>query len=157
VQQYGSVGYPPSRSVAPTLSQNQVGAQPDELTSSIPPECPVCKKAFRRVQERNRHLESHLPHSIHCPSRDCHWTGRRQSHFKEHWGRDHSKTDNAPGRKLNEIYDPKEFAKLIVDGSSPVEDVARSAFLKARERLVELGKEDVGAKVWGRNKKLLRM
>jgi hypothetical protein len=59
--------------------------------------------------------------------------------------------------ELNEIYDPKEFVKLIVDGTSPVEDVARSAFLKARERLVELGKENVGAKVWGRNKRLPRM
>jgi hypothetical protein len=156
VQQYGSVGHPPSRSVATTLSQNQVGTQPDELPSSVPPECPVCKNTFRRVQERNRHLESHLPHSIYCPSRDCQWTGRRQSHFKEHWDRGHSKTDKAPGKELYEIYDPKEFVKLIVDGTSPVEDVARSAFLKARERLMELGKED-GAKVWGRNKKLPRM
>ena len=46
---------------------------------------------------------------------------------------------------------------MIVDGTLPVEDVARSAFLKARERLVEQGKEDVGMKVWGRNKKMLRM
>jgi hypothetical protein len=151
------MAHPPSRSVAPTLSKNQVGLQPDELPSSIPSECPVCKHTFRRVQERNRHLESHLPHSIHCPSRGCQWTARRQSHFKEHWGRGHSKTDKAPGKELNEIYDSKEFVKLIVDRTLPVEDVARSAFLKARERLVELGKEDVGAKVWGRNKKLLRM
>lgn len=83
--------------------------------------------------------------------------GRRQSHFKEHWDRTHSTTDRAPGRVVNEIYDPKEFVKLIVDGTSSVEDVARFAFLRARERLVELGKEDVEAKVWGRNKKLLRM
>ena len=159
MQEYGSVGYPPSRSVAPTLSQNQVGAQPEELPSSesIPPECPVCKKTFRRVQERNRHLESHLPHSIHCPSRDCYWTGRRQSHFKGYWDKGHSKTDNVPGREFNEIYDPKEFVKLIVDGTLPVQDVARSAFLKARERLVELGREDMETNVWGRNKKLLRM
>jgi hypothetical protein len=43
--------------------------------------------------------------------------------------------------------------KLIVDGTSPVENVAWSAFLKAQERLVKLGKEDVGAKLWGRKKK----
>jgi hypothetical protein len=105
------------------------------------------------VQERNRHLESYLPHSIHCPS--CHWTGRRQSHFEEHWVKGHSKTrtDKAPGKELNEIYDPKEFVKLIVDGTSPVENVAWSAFFKAQERLVELGKEDVGEKLWGRKKK----
>ena len=149
MQQYGNVGHPPSRSVAPTLSQNQVGAQPDELPPPTLPECPVCKSTFRRVQERNRHIESYLPHSIHCPTRDCHWTGRRQSHFKEHWDRSHSKIDKAPGKELNEIYDPKVFVKLIVDGTSPVEDVARSASLKVRERLVELGKEDVGVKVWG--------
>ena len=119
-------------------------------SSSIPPACPVCKKTFRRVQERNRHLKSYLPHSIHCPSWNCQWTGRRQSHFKEHWERSHSKTDKAPGKEHNEIYDPKEFVKLILDGISPVEDVAWSAFLKVQERLVELGKEGVAEKVWGR-------
>ncbi len=151
------MGHPPTRSVTPTPSQDQVGAQPDELPFSTPPECPVCKRIFRRVQERNRHLESYLPHSIHCPSPDCRWTGRRQSQFKEHWQRGHAKADKAPGKELNEIYDPNEFVRLIVDGTSPDEDVARSAFLKAQERLVELGKGDVGAKVWGRKKKLLRM
>jgi len=43
--------------------------------------------------------------------------------------------------------------KLIVDGTLPVENVTWSAFLKAQERLVELGKEGVGAKLWGRKKK----
>lgn len=157
MQQYGNVGHPPSRSVAPTLSANQVGAQSDELSSSIAPKCPVCKKTFHRLQERNRHLESYLPHSIHCPYHGCHWTGRRQTHFKEHWKRCHPKAGKAPGRQLNEVYDPKKFVKMIVDGTSPVQDVARSACLKVRERLVELGKEDVGVKVWGRNKKFLRM
>ena len=105
------------------------------------------------MQERNRHLESYLPHSIHCPSWDCIWTGRRQSHFKEHWEKDHSKTDKAPGKKFNILYDPKGFVKSIVDGKSPVKEVAWSAFLMVRERLVELGKEGAVEKVWGRNKK----
>ena len=54
--------------------------------------------------------------------------GRRQLYFKEHRDRGHSesKTDSTPGKELNElneIYDSKVFVKLIVDGTSPVEDV----------------------------------
>lgn len=107
------------------------------------------------MQERNRHIESYLPHSLYCPYRACRWTGRRQEHFEKHWVKGHSKswTEKAPGKELSEIYDPKEFVKLIVDRTSPVEIVAWSAFLQAQERLVELGKEEVGAKLWGRKKK----
>ena len=150
---YDSVGYSSSRSVAPTPSQGQVD-QPNELPSSILRECPVCKKIFYRVSERNRHLESYLPHSIHCPSQGCNWTGRRQPQFKEHWEKAHSKTDKAPGKELNIIYDPKEFVKLIVDGKSPVEAVALSAFLMVRERLVKLGKRAAVENVWGRSKEM---
>lgn len=42
---------------------------------------------------------------------------------------------------------------MIVDGV-PVDEVARSAFKKVREKLVELGKEDVAANVLGRDRDL---
>jgi hypothetical protein len=69
--------------------------------------------------------------------------------LKTHWEKKHPKTNQILGREKNKIYDPKEFVKSIVDGTSHVE-VARSALLKVRERLIELGKVDVGANVLGR-------
>jgi len=116
--------------------------------------CPECRVAFRRVQDRNRHIESHLPHSIHCPFDGCVWTGRRQSDFKGHWGKTHPGNAQVPGEGANQLYDPKAFVKSIIDGT-PIEKVARAAFSKIQERLTELGREEIGVgNVWGRNKAL---
>jgi hypothetical protein len=110
-----------------------------------------------RTQERNRHLESLLPHFIYCLSQPevCNWKGRRQSEFKEHWIEIHSAIGQAPGKEENEIYDPKEIVKLIIDGTG--EDgtvdveVVRSAISKAvseaQERLAELGGGELNFKV----------
>jgi hypothetical protein len=103
------------------------------------------------VQERNRHVGSYLPHSIICPLRGCTWTGRRKWEFTGHWKNKHPEA--APEKDPNEIYDPKEFVKSIL-GGTPVEQMARSAFTKAKEGLKGLGKPDAVAKVLGRNKDL---
>ena len=117
--------------------------------------CPECGKEFRRVQERNRHIESYLPHSIYCRINGCTWTGRRQYNFKEHWRRTHPGNGQAPGEDTNELYDTKVFVKSIIDGT-PIEEVARAAFSKIQERLEELGRADVGAELSGRNWELRR-
>jgi hypothetical protein len=70
-----------------------------------------------------------------------------------HWRRKHPEAGQAPGEDANEIYDPKDFVKSIVDGT-PVDEVARSAFARVQESLGRLGKPDVGANVLGRNREL---
>lgn len=149
-----------SRSVTPTQEapdedELEVYAQLNESTPSVPPEyqCVVCGKKFVRIQERNRHVESYLPHSILCPFQGCIWTGRRQWDLKEHWRRKHPDAGQAPGEDANEIYEPKDFVKSIIDGT-PVEQVAQSAYEKAQENLRRLGKPDVGMNVLGRNRDL---
>ena len=151
-----------SRPVTPFQPQDdedelEVRAQLNETAPSIPPEikweCNICWNKFNRIQERNRHVESHLPHSILCPFADCNWTGRRQWDFKEHWRRKHREAGQVPGEDENEIYDPREYVKSIVNGT-PVEEVAQSAFLKVQESLGRLGKPNVGANVLGRNRDL---
>jgi hypothetical protein len=143
-----------SRSVTPTQdSDDQVDAQLDEATAGILHVCPVCQRPFSRIQERNRHLESYLPHSILCPFRGCTWTGRRQWDFQEHWRGKHLEACQVPGEDANEIYDTVDFVRSIVNGT-PVEEVARSAFAMVPEGLIRLGKLDVEVNVLGRNRDL---
>jgi len=145
-----------SRSGTPFQAQDQDDREVDAHLNGTTPSnvvCVICLKVFTRIQERNRHVESYLPHSILCPFPDCTWTGRRQWDFKEHWRRKHSDAGQVPGEEANEIYDPKEFVRLIVDGT-PVEEVARTAFAKVQESLGRLGKPGVGANVLGRNRDL---
>lgn len=146
LEQDGNAGDTLSR---PKLSQAQINAQLNKRTPSVLSECPVCGRKFQRAQERDRHLKSYLPHSIYCPSQGCPWTGRRRWDLKTHWERKHSETGQVLGREKNRIYDPKEFVKLIANGTSHVQ-VAESAFSKAKERLKILGKVDVGVNVLGR-------
>jgi hypothetical protein len=146
-------------SVSITSSQSQDpgdqdDAQPDKATGPISYDCPVCQRQFERVQERNRHVESYLPHSIFCPSQGCIWTGRRQWDFKnQHWKVKHSDAGPAPAEGANEIYDTKDFVELIVEGT-PVDEVALHAFAKVQENLGTLRRPDLGASVLGRNKEL---
>lgn len=140
------MGYDSSRSVTPTLSQDQ----PNKPTPAVPPECHICGRNFSGVGERNRHLKSYLPHSIYCPSPSCPWTGRRPCDLKKHWTNKHSKSGQVLGKEKYEIYDPKEFVKSILRGTPHVK-AARSAFKKAKKRLKQLGKKDVGVNVLGRN------
>ena len=153
-----SVGDALSRPDTPNPAADQdeieVDAQVHEITpSSTQLNCCICAAKFGRVQERNRHIESHLPHSILCPFQACTWTGRRQWDLKEHWRRKHLEAGQAPMEHENEIYEPKDFVISIVDGV-PVDEVARSAFARVQEGLRRLGKPDVGAKVLGRSRDL---
>jgi hypothetical protein len=112
--------------------------------------CFICNRTFSRRQERNRHVESYLPHSIFCPFPDSTWTGRRQWDFQEHWRKNNSEAGPVPGEDANEIHDPRDFVELIRDGT-PVEEVARYAFAKVQEGLRRLGKPEAEASVLGRN------
>ncbi len=131
-------------------SDKPAQSQDSDRLDSQPNRCPVFQSEYHRVQERDRHVESYLPHSILCPFRGCTWTGRRQWDFKEHWGRKHSKAGQVPVEDAIGLYDPREFVKMILDGT-PVDDVARSAFRKVQESLERLSKR---ANVLGRNRDL---
>ena len=144
---------PDTPNPAPDQDEMEADAQRHETSPSTQLDCRICSAKFGRMQERNRHIESHLPHSILCLFQACTWTGRRQWDFKEHWRRKHTEAGQLPKEHENEIYDPKDFVTSIVDGA-PVDKVARSAFAKVQEGLRRLGKPEVGAKVLGRSRDL---
>ncbi len=151
---FSTLSHALSPPVSPTQSQHtdvQSDVQPNVSTPYDPLVCRICEKVFSRVQDRDRHIESYLPHSIHCPSQGCCWTGRRQPDFKFHWGRKHSSTAQVPRKAKTEIYNPREFVKSIVDGAN-VAEVARSAFATVQKRLGVLQKVNAMKNVLGRTK-----
>ncbi|KAI0268004.1 hypothetical protein BGY98DRAFT_938327 [Russula aff. rugulosa BPL654] len=154
--QYSTLANALSLSITSTQSQDsddQVDVQPDEATASITYGCPICNRTFTRQQERNRHVESYLPHSIVCSFQGCSRTGRRQWDLKEHWKKTHANSGRVP-KKTTEIYDPKKFVESIVDGT-PLVEVKRSALLTVQERLESLGKAGERVNVWGRKRKVV--
>ncbi len=106
------------------------------------------------MQDRNRHVESYLPHSICCPFPSCFWTGRRREEFKGHWKKKHPEIGQVPVENANELYDPRTFVKMILEGT-PVDEAARSAFTKVQDSLKRLGKADTRVNVFGRNRRML--
>ena len=139
-----------SDSDTPTQFQDsdRVDGQPNEAVASIIHGCPVCQEEFNRVQERNRHVETHLPHWILCPSQSCTWTGRRRWDFKEHRRKKHPETGQVTVEDAIGLYNPREFVNMIFEGK-PVNEVGRSAFTMAQDRLKRLGRS---ANVRGRKK-----
>ena len=137
-----------SDSDTPTQSRNsdQIDSQPNEAAASIIHGCPVCQKPFNRVQDRNRHIETHFPHWILCPFLDCDWTARRPCDFKGHRRKKHSETGQVTVGDAIMLYDPKEVVNMILKGK-PVGEVAQSAFTMTQESLERLGRS---ANVWGR-------
>ncbi len=139
-----------SDSDTPTQSQDldRVDGQPNKAAASITYGCPVCRNEFNRVQERDRHVETYLPHSILCPSQGCTWSGRRQWDLKEHKRKKHSETGQVTVEDAIGLYDPREFVNMIFEGK-PVNEVGRSAFTMAQECLERLGRS---ANVRGRKR-----
>ncbi len=141
-----------SGSDTPTQSQDsdRVDGQLNEAAASITITygCPVCQKEFNRPQERNRHVETYLPHSILCPFEGCNWSGRRQWDFTKHRKKKHSETGQVTVEGAIGLYDQKEFVNKIFKGT-PVDEVRRSAFRMAQESLGRLGRR---ANVWGRKR-----
>jgi len=130
-------------------SQNQV-AQPGAPTDITPQICPICDKDFGRVQERDRHLRTFLPHWLFCPVKLCSWRGNRYFNFKEHWESMHASSSQAlPTQEHCEIYDPDRFVKLILRQLS-TESAAEEARLEVERRSYELDKGLIWADGWGR-------
>ena len=139
-----------SLTVTPTQPQYEPNAQPAQTTTNTRHGCPICQKTFIRKQDRDRHVELYLPHSIYCPY-NCSWTGRRPYEFTNHCKTMHP--DSQGVMKTNQIYDSKKFVKSILDGT-PLDEVEQSACSLVQERLNELGMADVEADIWGRKKRV---
>jgi hypothetical protein len=76
--------------------------------------CPLCPGTFGRLQDRDRHVPSHLPYWIGCSFDGCSWRGYRLDTFRKHWYSEHKSTNQAPDEDGSTLYDPKPFIRKIV-------------------------------------------
>jgi len=110
--------------------------------------CPRCDRAFRRWQDRDRHIRTHLPYSYYCPFPRCAWRNDRPENLATHWNNIHSHYGPAPPPQ--QIYDSKELITAILDGVLTVEEAAEIALLVVAIKAVELDKGDGWENGWGR-------
>jgi hypothetical protein len=92
------------------------------------------------MQERKRHLITHLPPWIHCLYPHCSWTGHRADAFRRHWGRDHPGNNRVPGKKEFEIYDPLEFVDQVTAGTMTIDVAEARALEQIRAKAEQLQK-----------------
>ena len=137
------------------------GTQPDSAPSTLcteaPPTavtkvtsgCPVptckSKRSWGRHQEFDRHVLTHLPHSICCPHKSCPWRGSRRYAVKDHWGSKHP-DEQAPDLDSPEaftIYDAKPLVQRLINKEVTLEQAKDEADALVREKAVELGKWDL--------------
>jgi hypothetical protein len=118
--------------------------------------CPVCKqKGFKRKQELERHIASrHLPNWIYCSSPSCpsDWRGNRKEEFKKHTekGQCQRGPSHGPEQAQYKIYEPKLIAGWIIEDHASFEVAESYALDFAREKAIELGKEEVWRNLgWG--------
>src|SRR5712671_4882961 len=126
----------------PSQSQNpvaQVAPAPAQ-----PFECPQCWRAFRRWQDRNRHIcDTYLPSSFYCPFPRCGRKNSRPEHITKHWNTSHSEVGPAPSRQQSQIYYSKGLVTAILSGGLTVEEAAEIALSVVAIKAIELDKEDV--------------
>jgi len=135
--------------VTPVPSQGQ----DTELDAPTDNPCPLCRRNFRRGQDRNRHIRTFLPHWVYCPFPCCPWRGDRQDNLKAHW-KTHANCGQVLKQEQCKIYDPALLVKSVVDGELSIESAAYTALLEVERRAQELGKVGIWTNWWGRPQKI---
>jgi hypothetical protein len=137
-------------SVTPASPQSQVAQVGLAEPMDEPPHCPICRRNFKRLQERNRHLRTFLPHSFFCPRPHCPWRGDRRCNLNKHWQTTHANFGEAPNPEDCKIYDPDPLVQSVVSGESPIELAITIALQEVQSRAQILDKVGVWKDGWGR-------
>ncbi len=115
--------------------------------------CPLCHEPFRRPQDRNRHLPSHLPYWIGCSYDGCSWRGYRVDTFRKHWSSEHQSTSQVADESGSKLYDPGPLVEGIVRDSVSIGDAENWAVTRIREIASALSKQELLTDPWGRKGK----
>jgi hypothetical protein len=141
----------PLQQIPPAPSQSQVvqpnAPGPVDIRSRV---CPICNKTFFRKQERDRHIETFLPHAFYCPFLGCEWRGNRHDNLQKHWGKRHPNFDPSQELQHCQIYDRSQLVNLVACSSLKIESAADRALSEVEKNAPRLGKGNVWADGWGR-------
>ena len=117
--------------------------------------CPICCALLGRLQERRRHIVSHLPFWLQCPDPTCSWRGSRWETLKKHRRKNHpfsghwQEYDN----DSSIIYDPWPLVEGITEHITRIEDAGEIANSMVVKRASELGKLGIWGDIWGRKRR----
>ncbi|KAI9452211.1 hypothetical protein BJY52DRAFT_946463 [Lactarius psammicola] len=134
------------------LRQNSASAAPPNAHpfSSKPFACPArdCGVRSGRLQERNRHIPSHLPYWIGCSFGACTWRGYRDDTFRKHLCNEHQTT--GLGEHGYQIYDPRPLVDGIIMNTISIEDAKQLAIAEVERMAAVLGRQEWLEEPWGR-------
>jgi hypothetical protein len=148
----GNELHAPPPPVAPASFPDQ-DAQVSTPMDAASPQCPVCGRDFHRPQERNRHVQTYLPHWILCPFEGCVWRGNREYDLKVHW-LIHA-ADKDPQLEDCIIYNPDPLVQAVLNRESTMEQAIAIALQAVRIRAQEPDKAGIWENEWGRRQKSL--
>ncbi|KAH8993532.1 hypothetical protein EDB92DRAFT_417101 [Lactarius akahatsu] len=156
----GKKNYVQSSYTFPTLRQGRLSDVPPIVHPSRPPLrnwlCPRCREPFRRPQDRNRHLLSHLPYWVACSYGGCSWRGYRLDAFRKHRDSEHRSTSQVPDENGSRLYDPGPLVDGIVRGSISIGDAENWAIRRIRNKALSLDNDELFMDPWGRKGKNLK-
>lgn len=112
--------------------------------TSIDKQCPICPASLGRLQDRKRHMLSHLPHWLQCQAPGCSWRGDRWEHLRKHCLKAHPSSSQESDSRESIIYDPLPLVAGITDKITFENAKAIATFL-VEEKAKELKKVEL----WG--------
>jgi len=156
-------GYVQPQCIAPSLLDNGFSGitfnSPGQKTSvnDADRRCPICSALLGRLQERRRHIVSHLPFWLQCPDPACSWRGSRWETLKNHRRKKHPSSGQGhhDDKSNSIIYDPWPLVKEITEYTTRIEDAGDIAKLLVVKRASELGKLGIWDDCWGRKRRKL--
>lgn len=114
--------------------------------------CPICSASPRRLQDRKRHISSHLPRWLQCQAPGCSWRGDRWEHLRNHRRKIHPSNSQESDTPESVIYDPWPLIERITDNTTFEIEKTMAIFL-VEKRAKELGKSELWKDPWGRKRR----
>ena len=148
-------------SVAPSLFEENANSNaftvstPKGPTHNTDKYCPICAALLGRLQDRKRHMLSHLPHWLQCQAPGCPWRGDRWEHLRVHRLKVHPSSGQESDTRKSIIYDPLPLVKGITDNTT-FENAKTIAVSLVEVKAKELKKLELWGDLFGRRRRRSR-
>jgi hypothetical protein len=157
----GNTGDKQLASVSPPLFEDKAASiaftvsTPKGPTHNTDKYCPICAALLSRLQDRKRHILSHLPHWLQCQAPGCSWRGDRWEHLRKHRFKVHPSSSQESNTHGAVIYDPWPLVEGITDNTT-FESAKAIAISLVEKKAKELEKLELWGDLWGRRRRRSR-